>query len=313
MGPGIVKGTLGNILRRPRPALHSRNRVSTRHRAYNLSLRLGASSPQVQLPKAGPGFYWPGSALFGYSHSTRPIAGGGTSTSEGGCLKQHENQLHSKAGRRRLRHLFRDPSRQGRARVRAPAQSSHGAATGPPQQVRAVTAPLAHSDPVDSRPHGAPLAANTYFVNQDGPPGAPQRLQLLCELEHPARRSRPAPVRPPARPSPSSATTRWRSWSLPSRRARFTLKLRVPRPAGPIHPGVRRRAGQEWRPLCAALPFPGAAAAPERRLERHHRALRRPVWRAETRQAIWIRTCQHIDGWIDVPKVVRARVRVAAT
>jgi hypothetical protein len=27
--------------------------------------------------------------------------------------------------------------------------------------------------------------------------------------------------------------------------------------------------------------------------------------------AIWIRTCQHIDGWIDVPEVVRARVRAA--
>jgi len=25
--------------------------------------------------------------------------------------------------------------------------------------------------------------------------------------------------------------------------------------------------------------------------------------------AIWIRTCQHIDGWTDVPKVFRARVR----
>jgi hypothetical protein len=28
--------------------------------------------------------------------------------------------------------------------------------------------------------------------------------------------------------------------------------------------------------------------------------------------AIWIRTCQHIDGWIDVPKVARARVPAAA-
>ena len=28
--------------------------------------------------------------------------------------------------------------------------------------------------------------------------------------------------------------------------------------------------------------------------------------------AIWIRTCQHIDGWIDVPKVVRARVLALA-
>jgi hypothetical protein len=25
-------------------------------------------------------------------------------------------------------------------------------------------------------------------------------------------------------------------------------------------------------------------------------------------KAIWIRTCQHIDGWTDVPKVARARV-----
>ena len=27
---------------------------------------------------------------------------------------------------------------------------------------------------------------------------------------------------------------------------------------------------------------------------------------------IWIRTCQHIDGWTDVPKVARARVRAPA-
>jgi hypothetical protein len=24
--------------------------------------------------------------------------------------------------------------------------------------------------------------------------------------------------------------------------------------------------------------------------------------------AVWIRTCQHLDGWTDVPKVARARV-----
>jgi hypothetical protein len=28
-------------------------------------------------------------------------------------------------------------------------------------------------------------------------------------------------------------------------------------------------------------------------------------------QAIWIRTCQHIDGWTDVPKVLRTRVLAA--
>ena len=63
---------------------------------------------------------------------TRPIAGGRTSTSESGCLKQRENQLHSKAGPEGLRNLFRDASRQGRALIRATAQSSHGAAAGPP-------------------------------------------------------------------------------------------------------------------------------------------------------------------------------------
>ena len=29
--------------------------------------------------------------------------------------------------------------------------------------------------------------------------------------------------------------------------------------------------------------------------------------------AIWVRTCQHIDGWTDVPKVLRARVLAPAT
>jgi len=28
-------------------------------------------------------------------------------------------------------------------------------------------------------------------------------------------------------------------------------------------------------------------------------------------KTIWIRTCQHIDGWIDVPKVVRFRLPAA--
>jgi hypothetical protein len=32
----------------------------------------------------------------------------------------------------------------------------------------------------------------------------------------------------------------------------------------------------------------------------------------EVNTRIWIRTCQHIDGWIDVPKVVQARVLAPA-
>ena len=27
---------------------------------------------------------------------------------------------------------------------------------------------------------------------------------------------------------------------------------------------------------------------------------------------IWVRPCQHIDGWTDVPKVARARIRAPA-
>ena len=53
--------------------------------------------------------------------------------------------------------------------------------------------------------------------------------------------------------------------------------------AGAVDPGARRQARQEWRPLRATLPLPGAAAAPDRRLERHHRPLRRPLRCAETR------------------------------
>src|ERR1035438_9514558 len=55
------------------------------------------------------------------------------------------------------------------------------------------------------------------------------------------------------------------------------------KPASPVHAAARPRPGPDGRPLRTALPIPGAVAAPDRRLERHHRALRCPVWRAEGR------------------------------
>ena len=64
---------------------------------------------------------------------------------------------------------------------------------------------------------------------------------------------------------------------------KFTLKLRVPSPpaqytlvqgAAPVRTGVR---------YVQHFPFLGLLPPPNRRLERHHRALRRPVWRAESR------------------------------
>jgi hypothetical protein len=62
--------------------------------------------------------------------------------------------------------------------------------------------------------------------------------------------------------------------------------------------------------LRPALPFPGAAATDGWSDITELYIARYCVPKAGT--AIWIRTCQHIDGWTDVPKVARARVLVAA-
>src|ERR1019366_7699977 len=80
---------------------------------------------------------------FGYDWNTRPTAGGWTNTPEAGCLKQYENQLHSKVGPEGLRRLCQLPSRQGRAPVRVPRQSPHPQAAGSPRQPRRCPPPLA--------------------------------------------------------------------------------------------------------------------------------------------------------------------------
>ena len=89
---------------------------------------------------------------------------------------------------------------------------------------------------------------------------------------------------------------------------KITLKLRVPSPpaqytlvqgAAPVRTGVR--CVQHF-PFLGLLPPPadGWSDITERYFARYD------VPKAGT--AIWIRPCQHIDGWSDVPKVVRARV-----
>ena len=89
----------------------------------------------------------------------------------------------------------------------------------------------------------------------------------------------------------------------------FTLKLRVPSPpaqytlvqgAAPVGTGVRR---VQHFPFLGLLPPPKDGWSDITELY----VARFGVPKAGT--AIWIRTCQHIDGWIDVPRVVRARVR----
>ena len=64
---------------------------------------------------------------------------------------------------------------------------------------------------------------------------------------------------------------------------KITLKLRVPSPPAQYTLVQGASASQNGCSLRATFPLPGAAARPERRLERHYRALRCPVWRAEIR------------------------------
>jgi hypothetical protein len=89
---------------------------------------------------------------------------------------------------------------------------------------------------------------------------------------------------------------------------RFTLRLRVPSPpaqytlvqgAAPVRTGVR--CVQHF-PFLGLLPPPtdGWSDITDLYIARYG------VPKAGT--AIWIRTCQHIDGWTDVPVVTRARV-----
>jgi hypothetical protein len=93
---------------------------------------------------------------------------------------------------------------------------------------------------------------------------------------------------------------------------RITLKLRVPSPpaqytlvqgARPVRSGVR--CVQHF-PFLGLLPPPkdGWSDITELYVSRYG------VPKGGT--AIWIRTCQHIDGWIDVLKVARARVPAPA-
>jgi hypothetical protein len=92
----------------------------------------------------------------------------------------------------------------------------------------------------------------------------------------------------------------------------ITLKLRVPSPldqptllqgAAPVRTGVR--CVQHFTFL--GLPPPptdGWIDITERYFAR--------CGEPKPGTAIWIRTCQHIDGWTDVPKVARARVPAPA-
>jgi hypothetical protein len=93
---------------------------------------------------------------------------------------------------------------------------------------------------------------------------------------------------------------------------KITLKLRVPSPpaqytlvqgAKPVRTGVR--CVQHF-PFLGLLPPPKDGWSDITELY----VARFGVPKAGT--AIWIRTCQHIDGWTDVPRVTRDRVLAVA-
>ena len=92
---------------------------------------------------------------------------------------------------------------------------------------------------------------------------------------------------------------------------KFTLKLRVPSPpaqytlvqgAAPVRSGVR--CVQHF-PYLGLLPPPTDGWSDITDLYKARYGEPKPG------TAIWVRTCQHIDGWTDVPKVARARVPAA--
>jgi hypothetical protein len=114
------------------------------------------------------------------------------------------------------------------------------------------------------------------------------------------------PAEPAFRPNPVAELV------ITNIRGEITLKLRVPSPpaqysllqgTAPVRSGVRC---MQHFPSLGLLPPPidGWCDISERYFARYDEP--------KAGMAIWIRTFQHIDGWIDVPKVVRARVPAAA-
>jgi hypothetical protein len=92
----------------------------------------------------------------------------------------------------------------------------------------------------------------------------------------------------------------------------FSLKLRVSSPpaqytlvyaAAPVRSGVRY---VNHFPFLGLLPPPQDGWSDITDLYVARYGVPKP------NQAIWIRTCQHIDGWTDVPKVLRARIAAPA-
>ncbi len=212
-----------------------------------------------------------------------------------------------KSGRKGSVVYFETPLRQGRARVRAPGQSSYPQQQDHRHNVRAVSGRWRTLTPEQ---HAAwrVAAANKYFVTKTGRRVRCNGYHFFVSLN--TRRADlglPQFDLPPAEPvfSPNPVVELVVTYTG----GKFTLKLRVPGPpaqyilvqgATPVRTGVR--CVQHF-PFLGLLPPPidGWSDITELYVARYG------VPKAGT--AIWIRTCQHIDGWTDVPKVLRVRVQ----
>jgi hypothetical protein len=150
-------------------------------------------------------------------------------------------------------------------------------------------------------------AANKHFVNEEGRRIRRNGYNLFVSLN--TRRADlglPQFDLPPAEPVFSQNPVDELVATFTG--GKFTLKLRVPGPtaqytlvyaAAPVRSGVRY---VHLFPFLGLLPPPkdGWSDITDLYVARYG------VPKAN--QAIWIRTCQHIDGWTDAPKVTRARV-----
>ena len=151
------------------------------------------------------------------------------------------------------------------------------------------------------------LAANRYFVNDKG-----QRVRLNCFKLFVSLNTRRADLGLPqfdvAPAQPVFSKTPVVELAVSYAGGKFTLKIRLDgipehlilvQGARPVRSGVRL---VQHFPFLGLLPPPvdGWSDITELYVSRY--GVPKP------NQAIWIRTCQHIDGWTDAPKVTRARV-----
>lgn len=155
------------------------------------------------------------------------------------------------------------------------------------------------------------LAAKTYFVNDEG-----EQVRLNCFKLFVKVNTRRADLGlpqfdvAPAQPVFSPSPVKELAVTYPD--GKFTLKVRVDgtpahyilaQGARPVRSSVR---SVQHFPLLGLLPSPidGWSDITELYVARYG------VPEAGT--AVWIRTCQHIDGFTDVPKVLCVRIPPAA-